>query len=95
MFLLTLRVVLGLRQVRFFRGWVRLELNMLIFLGIIRLTKMGIEVARIKYFIIQRIGSSLLLRGIRLSLVQSSRLLITGVMATRLLLKMGMAPLHL
>jgi len=89
-----LRVVLGLRQISFFRGWLRLELNMLMFVAGMAAIKSNLEAASIKYFIVQSIGSRVFLGSISLRALQSSNGFLILIMGLRLVLKLGLAPLH-
>ena len=91
---LIFRLILGVRQVRLFGTWVRLELNMLIFVAAIRGAKVRLETVSIKYFIIQRIGSRVFLSGVVLGALQASHSLLSIFVGFSLILKLGVAPLH-
>jgi NADH:ubiquinone oxidoreductase subunit 2 (subunit N) len=67
---------------------------MLLFVGLIRFRKGGIEVARIKYFIVQRIGSTVFLSRVAIIAALGSTLSLETLIGLGLFLKLGAAPLH-
>lgn len=71
-----------------------LELNMLIFVACIRSAKINLEIERIKYFIVQRIRSSIFLARVMLGGLQVSHEILERLMGFSLVLKLGVAPLH-
>lgn len=85
------RILVGVSQTHFFGRWVCLELNMLTFLALIRLLEGRTPRARIKYFIIQRIGSSIFLWAVGLERagLGGTREVVAG---RALRLKLGIAP---
>jgi NADH-quinone oxidoreductase subunit N len=64
------------------------------FVAAIRGVKANLETVRIKYFIIQRIGSSVFLSGVVLGALQVTHNLLRVFIGIRLVLKLGVAPLH-
>ena len=91
---LIFRVILGVRQTSLFGSWVRLELNMLIFVAGLRSIKLNLERVAIKYFIAQSVGSRIFLGVLGLSLIRNWSQVIRLSLGTRLLFKLGVAPFH-
>lgn len=91
---LIFSLLLGIRQVSLFGTWVRLEVNILIFVAILRNVKANLEIERIKYFIIQSIGSSIFLIRIILGGMHFSLIILERFIRISLILKLGIAPLH-
>ena len=89
---LIIRTLLGVGQIHFFGGWVCLELNILLFIAVINLGEGRGAGARIKYFIIQGVGSSALLWTLGLRAIGGSGLAREGLIALALSLKLGVAP---
>ena len=85
------RVLIGISQANFFRGWLCLELNIIIFLILINTLEKRRPRARIKYFIIQSVGSSVFLWSVGL---EGARLGLAREISIRraLGLKLGIAP---
>lgn len=67
---------------------------MLIFMAAIGVAKVNLEIERIKYFIVQRIGSSVFLTRVVFGSIQNSPVFLSVLMGLRLSLKLGIAPLH-
>jgi NADH:ubiquinone oxidoreductase subunit 2 (subunit N) len=91
---LGVSVAIGLRQSSFLGVWVRLELNILLFVALLRFRKSGLEVVRIKYFIVQRIGSTLFLRSVGIATFIGVREALIRLIRLALFLKLGVAPFH-
>lgn len=64
------------------------------FIAAISRAKDNLELERIKYFIVQRIGSRVFLARIVLGRIHVSQELLESLMGLRLSLKLGLAPLH-
>lgn len=79
---------------RLLRLWVILELNLVVFVGLIKLAGGNTRGAELKYFIIQRLASSFFILAFLLSLFRERGLTLAMVLGG-LLLKIGGAPFHL
>lgn len=88
-----MRVVAGLRAQGLFRAWVCLELNLLSFVGALSLSTQLSTRAGLKYFLVQRLGSSGFLVAIFLSqaLIQEVGYVLTSL---SLILKLAAAPFY-
>ena len=71
-----------------------LELNILIFVAVIRRAKINLETERIKYFIVQRVGSSVFLISLVLRTLEIFPVILSRLMGFSLSLKLGVAPFH-
>lgn len=93
-FFLILSIVLGLRQINFFIGWVSLELNILVFVSMLLFIEENNEGLGMKYFVVQRVGSRLIL--FRVIFITKERLehLFIELLFIALLIKIGLAPAH-
>jgi hypothetical protein len=67
---------------------------MLIFIARMASSKQGLESIRMKYFIVQRIGSSTFLGAVRLFTINRSSSFLIFAVRLSLVLKLGLAPLH-
>jgi NADH:ubiquinone oxidoreductase subunit 2 (subunit N) len=90
---LLFRVIIGLSQGRLFSTWVRLELNMVAFIALMAFSKAQNEGGAIKYFIIQGVGSRTFFFSLAISRFGPNKLVLS-IIALRILLKLGAAPLH-
>lgn len=94
MVIISLSVFLGVRVQRFFRFWLLLEINMLRFLGTLRLVKSrGAVGPPTKYFMVQALSSSLFL-GVCFTLCPHSIVWSRRILVALLLLKLGSVPFH-
>jgi len=71
-----------------------LELNILRFLALVGINSRNFHSSALKYFIVQRIGSSILLIGVSLRALREGIALFQRVLGGGLFLKLGAAPLH-
>jgi len=93
---LFIRTIIVISSTNWIILWTGLELNILSFIPLINTTNQYQETeARVKYFLVQALGSRLLLFA-RISSYMSSNLhiFIITVLLTSLILKLGMFPLH-
>jgi NADH:ubiquinone oxidoreductase subunit 2 (subunit N) len=88
------RIIFGVSQTSLFARWVILEINMLAFLALVRFNLNNHLSAPIKYFMVQRIGSSVFLLGFRLISLTSMSIRIQSMGRLGLFLKLGAAPFH-
>jgi NADH-quinone oxidoreductase subunit N len=91
---LAFSLILGLRQIGIFRVWVRMELNMLLFVALLSIAKANLEIEGIKYFIVQRIGSRVFLVRVVLGRLYVSHRFLERLIGLSLVLKLGIAPAH-
>nr|YP_009045964.1 NADH dehydrogenase subunit 2 [Thenus orientalis]CDR98460.1 NADH dehydrogenase subunit 2 [Thenus orientalis] len=91
-FLLMTGVLTTLSSTSWFMAWIGLELNLMSFIPLIS-TKMNqfSSEASLKYFLVQALGSALIILAAPLTMIYNNSLLILLV---ALLLKLGAAPFH-
>ena len=89
---LQFRIVAGLRTSRWFGAWVCLEINLLCFVCWLGLNEARGRGGPLKYFVVQSLGSGLLLAGVLFSSMQTS--VAWFLFISSLLLKLGAAPLQ-
>lgn len=87
-------IFLGLRAASLFGGWVALELNMLRFVGLLFLFSLSNIRNTVKYFIIQRVGSSIYLASTLFMFLFSCRAVNISIFSLAIILKMGISPFH-
>jgi len=90
---LILRIYLSFRRRRILGAWLALEINMVRVLPLLRVDSTGFSgEVRIKYFLVQALGSSVFLIAYFWSQIWATA---TGLVVLSLGLKAGAAPLHL
>ena len=92
--ILGFRVILGISQTRFFSVWVFIELNILAFLVLVGTVKNVSPSSPLKYFLVQRLGSSVFLLGLILGGHRGLTMTREAIVSLRLFLKLGVAPFH-
>nr|YP_008238993.1 NADH dehydrogenase subunit 2 [Palinurellus wieneckii]AGN95864.1 NADH dehydrogenase subunit 2 [Palinurellus wieneckii] len=92
LFLLTMGIVVAVSAPSWFTAWIGLELNLMSFIPlIIEKQNQYPSEAALKYFLVQALGSALVILGASLSLTTA---LFSFMMLMALLLKLGAAPFH-
>ena len=76
---------------RFFSFWVLLELNLVLFVGIMLLNNKRGRAA-VKYLVVQGLASSVLLTTTLATTVFGAQTLTSGLLALSVFLKLGVAP---
>lgn len=76
---------------RFFSFWVLLELNLVLFVGIMLLNNKSGRAA-VKYLVVQGLASSVLLTTVLATAVFGAQTLASGLLALSVFLKLGVAP---
>lgn len=97
-FFLSVRTIWALSSAHWLIFWVMLEINLISFIPLILANSKFIESeSAIKYFLVQAIGSGLLISSIFLSYTIQRPItaqIIPYIILLRLILKLGIAPLH-
>lgn len=88
------RLYIGISTFSLISLWAALELNILIFLGILGLIKDNSSDVRLKYFIVQRVGSVLFLVLLVIMMGQVSGLKVSLGVELAALVKIGAGPFH-
>ena len=94
---LTLGVIIAISSTSWFTAWIGLELNLLSFLPLITSkTNIYTSEAALKYFLIQALGSAIIVRATPTALIFSYQIHTPDIIIlSALLIKIGAAPFHL